>query len=311
MGLFKKVGKVFKKAAPLMSGAVEMYGAAQGMGIPLPGEAGKLKSLGNFASGMGAVGGALDPVTGKSLGKEQADYMDAAYPGTNPWERLGTGQGGSAGGVAERQQKLTERLQGRTLSTQKEIARINALASVAGPVTAQFPEMARPILAQIAPQMRGPGAARRALSLERFAHDKRMDTWSREIEESKVDVNRFVADLRKAAVDLDHSRFDLDQSVKRFEMATKNKELSLATGKLLQDFYNTTSSNLWRAFIAQLGELDEYGGPLRKEEMIGRIQKLFRRFGSQLRDQDIKLPPAVDRPRRPTSAPGRAFRVVR
>jgi len=102
-------------------------------------EAGKAV-LGSAASGVGsAVGGALggklsDKITGipsalsaTEQGTQAAEYMNAAYPGTTPWDRLGAGGGGSpsalsASNVERMKMRQENKMQSRQLSTQAMIA---------------------------------------------------------------------------------------------------------------------------------------------------------------------------------------------
>jgi len=96
--------------------------------------------LGSTASGVGsAVGGALggkltDKITGipsalsaTEQGLQAAEYMNAAYPGTTPWDRLGAGGGGSpsalsASNVERMKMRQENKMQSRALSTQALIA---------------------------------------------------------------------------------------------------------------------------------------------------------------------------------------------
>ena len=57
--------------------------------------------IGGIIGGM-VAGKLMDGITrpsGRSEGGRMKDMMDAAYPGTTPWERLGGGGGGTAGVV--------------------------------------------------------------------------------------------------------------------------------------------------------------------------------------------------------------------
>lgn len=74
--------------------------------------------------------------TGSELGQDASDFFDKAFPGTNPWERLGTGN--PAGSVessqisAKQQQRALqgqEIMQRRELGTRMQIAQMNAEAS--------------------------------------------------------------------------------------------------------------------------------------------------------------------------------------
>ena len=99
----------------------------------------------------GAVGGALGGVlvdkvfnntpgkeSGQSLGQGARDYYDAAFPGTNPWERLGAGNPSGATAVADQKAKTdrnAQRTQAGIASTQQatqiKVAKIHADATKA------------------------------------------------------------------------------------------------------------------------------------------------------------------------------------
>ena len=97
-GIGSSIGNFAKKA---FSGA----GSGASGGIPGVGILQDLFSMTSASAGAGAniksimqlIEGPGD--TGSRLGQMQKEYMDAAYPGTNPWERLGAGQSGSTAGL--------------------------------------------------------------------------------------------------------------------------------------------------------------------------------------------------------------------
>ena len=73
-----------------------------------------------------AIGQKAEDFSGKVLGipspgKQARNFMDDAYPGTNPWERLGA-QGG-AQGVAAQGQRSERQMQSKLISHQKNLQR--------------------------------------------------------------------------------------------------------------------------------------------------------------------------------------------
>ena len=115
--IFKPIKKVFKKvksifrsptAAPIVS-----YG---------------LDYLRNRSTNK--IQGLPTPPSGAELGRERRDFLENAYPGTNPWEQLGSagtaGQIGSAMMNADAQRKLQfkEQVHQRALADRQNIAQI-------------------------------------------------------------------------------------------------------------------------------------------------------------------------------------------
>lgn len=99
---------------------------------PLPNESsGFDNAITKFGENMAGragdyIGGKIFDRSPGSRGKDQKQYMDAAHPGTNPWEQLGTGAG--QGGIAQatagaKEQRNTER---EKMSTSVRIAEIGA-----------------------------------------------------------------------------------------------------------------------------------------------------------------------------------------
>lgn len=77
----------------------------------------------NIASSLtsGATRKYIDPLFRDSPGVAQRKYLQEAYPGTNPWEHLGAGQGGSASAIEYSKQ-----------DTAKYIAELDYMAKSAG-----------------------------------------------------------------------------------------------------------------------------------------------------------------------------------
>lgn len=92
------------------------------------------------ASAGGALGGKLldkifgvpTPPTGAELGETQKAFMDAAYPGTNAWERLGSGGGGSSSpaSIASAEIKNQRQMQAREFMQQRSLTEMNNKASI-------------------------------------------------------------------------------------------------------------------------------------------------------------------------------------
>lgn len=96
--------------------------------------------LDDLAGAGGAIGhkvfGIPPPVTGAQLGEQQRAYMDQAFPGTNPWERLGQSSALSPVEVAQEQRKtqskqlqVQERIANKQMATQERVAQIGAGAT--------------------------------------------------------------------------------------------------------------------------------------------------------------------------------------
>lgn len=76
------------------------------------------------------------PKTGAALGADMRAYQDQAFPGTNPWERLG-GSGYPGGGVETAKQagKVQKEMQTKELATRVQVANIGAQAHVQSAAT--------------------------------------------------------------------------------------------------------------------------------------------------------------------------------
>ena len=120
------IGSLFKKgASSLASGLGNSFDKASGSFGSNIGD-----QLGSF--GADKISGALGfgvPGPGK-LGRNLAKFNKNAYPGTNPWEQMGAGQGGYASSlqVAEKKQqrRTVERTAKYQADSQVKVAKINA-----------------------------------------------------------------------------------------------------------------------------------------------------------------------------------------
>jgi len=95
----------------------------------------------SFIPGVGSslAGMASDKVAGiptpkdydpKVSGTNARSFMDEAYPGTTPWERLGVSNSGSATEVQRDQSKNQARMQDKELANSRSITNSNNRASV-------------------------------------------------------------------------------------------------------------------------------------------------------------------------------------
>ena len=296
-GIGKAIGGAFKGASKfggeffgqLGRGLGSIPGLGQVQSI-LANRGGLLGNLAiNYLTDAFGVGAKYE---GGRLGEAQRAFLDAAYPGTNPWERLGTGQGGAAGSVALKEQRLRDRLNQRTLSLQKEVADKNALATVAPAVLQQHPEMAGPITKAIAPHVTTPHAAKTALGERRFQLDKRVREAQVLVQSSGVQVEGFKAATGRLAHQLESGKFEFNQAVKQFEAEVKNREVAIATTNMMRQLYDSMSATSWKTIKAIL------------EEAPGGSTGIFQRLQKQIENLPAQPAPLPGSLRRPTSAPG-------
>lgn len=84
--------------------------------------------LGDTAKDVGAgwvdqkINGIPQPKTGTAGGAQQLDYMNAAFPGTNAWERLGQSNAAAGVSAAKQSGRNQKSLQRSELSTRERIA---------------------------------------------------------------------------------------------------------------------------------------------------------------------------------------------
>lgn len=82
------------------------------------------------------INGIPSPKTGTAGGAQQLDYMNAAFPGTNAWERLGQSNAAAGVSAAKQQGRNQKSMQRSELSTRERIAdkQMNTQKEIAGVV---------------------------------------------------------------------------------------------------------------------------------------------------------------------------------
>lgn len=125
MGLFSTIWKGIKTVGRFIFGGDKPNVAQQAAGNVLGGVGGGIgNAVGNQIGGAvsDSLGGIPNPMTGAEKGAQQLQYMDAAFPGTNSWDRLG--QGSIMGQVAgaEIAERNAMKMKNRELTSAQQIA---------------------------------------------------------------------------------------------------------------------------------------------------------------------------------------------
>ncbi len=171
-------------------------GAAGGFGV------------GGYGGGPTSVGG-ISGLGGRGAGQEASKYYDEAFPGTNPWERLGAGN--PMGGMISSaiQARTAERNVGHQMATSKanvatqtsaavQVAKIHGRAAGVSAAQTQDPgaekrygdyiaENVDPKVTAPSAQMRGAGAQ------EQTAKANELNSWT----------NQKMADLKSRQLDIE------------------------------------------------------------------------------------------------------------
>jgi len=67
---------------------------------------------------------------GSELGRQAKDYYDQAFPGTNPWERLGAGNPSGVAASSSLEADSAERRANKEMATQRSIANMTSMRSL-------------------------------------------------------------------------------------------------------------------------------------------------------------------------------------
>lgn len=147
---------------PLIAGALT---GLQGLATAKAGEA----AIGAIGSRIGS--GLLDkgvdkvmgvptpsgPTSGGEQGQQYSNFMDSAFPGTTPWERLGANSPMGAVTSAETASKTARDLQRSQLATQERVADGNNRASIISSTAGLGPSASRSALSTYARSDSAPG----------------------------------------------------------------------------------------------------------------------------------------------------------
>ena len=131
MAFGQLVGALASTVAPAL---VKGFGQKMGLSGEMAG------SMGQAIPAMTKIAGIPMPGTGHQLGQDTADFLKSAYPGTNPWEQLGSGGQQGAVEVADRNIKGQKEMQDKELETRETIARIQADATTQSAAIAHGPD---------------------------------------------------------------------------------------------------------------------------------------------------------------------------
>ena len=98
------------------------------------------QAAGSAVPAMTKIAGIPLPGQGASLGQDMKAYMDKAFPGTNPWERLGSQYAGAGVESAKVSTKSQEKMQVKELASRERIAKIQAGATTEAAAIAHGPD---------------------------------------------------------------------------------------------------------------------------------------------------------------------------
>ena len=296
----KSIGGIFKGASKAIGGI-----AKAPFDFITPEVSKGLTGLSGVVGGLGAAGNILGDLmtspeeSGHDQGLAQKAFMDAAYPGTNAWERLGTGQAGGSGEVIREGQERQERIAERQMSMQEEIATKQAMATLAPEVMKQAPHKMEEMISRID---RGGSAVGRdlgpSIQERQLALDENIRTVQNEIASRGVDVQAMQAWTSRGMLELEQGKFDFDAQVRRAETVMKDQELAVKVTQALKETYDSLGSNPWRKFRSLVDKLDSDVG----------LNDFMKRWLSSV--QSIRDRPSVPMPKRRyggmTSAPSSA-----
>jgi hypothetical protein len=244
-------------AGSILAGGASAYSAYQASKQDAPNQAPANPAIG-IGQGIQQVGAGLQQFEtpkqrGKALGQAQKGFMDAAYPGTNPWERLSSGQGGAQGSVGLTNQRTQERMNERTLNTQRDIATKQAVASIGPSIIAEYPGMAHSILERVDPGGTGsvPSSAD-AFRNRRLAWEQQVKSIELDLRKSEVDIKSFNAATQRLMEGLAEGRLTLDNLRFEFEKTVRDRDLALKTVETFSTAFRNLTSTQWQAAMSAL-----------------------------------------------------------
>ena len=221
--------------------------------------------------------------TGRDAGIAQRMMMDEAYPGTNPWERLGTGQAGAQSTTEGLNRSHQLRLQDQELASRERIAERQAMAAVAPAAIMQHPEMAAAIMGQLGANVPAGPNLSKAMSERRFSFDKRVKDVELALQAKEVDIKSFSAETQRWMAEIAEGRLNVDEAYKEAEILLGDKNAAIAHVQALTQAFQATHGSVWKSMISGLDKINS------KEEFEAWLEK-FGSTGQQLRDAQTAVP---------------------
>ena len=116
--------------ASLIGSGAQLVGKLFGGKKDVASAAGNVGAIADFAGKIPGVPTPLGAMSGAEAGGWQKDYMDNAYPGTTPWERLGAPGAAGSAVTADTAAKTEQTMQKRELAVRERIANNSNLAQI-------------------------------------------------------------------------------------------------------------------------------------------------------------------------------------
>lgn len=254
-GLKGQLGGLQGIAGPALGG-LGAYGMGGWPGLAMYGASllGQGGSGGDDSDGFNALG------TGHEMGLMQRAMMDQAYPGTNPWERLGTGQAGAQGHTEALGRNHQKRLQEQELASRDRVAQKAALAAVAPSAIQQHPEMAGPIMSQLGANVSAGPNLSKAMSERRFAWEQRVKSVEMALRNKEVDISEFNSNTQRWMTEIAEDRLNMDEAYKEAEILLGDKNAAIAHVQALSQAFSSMEGDVWRSMMSRLGGIDSREG---------------------------------------------------
>lgn len=203
---------------------------------------------------------------GERYGAAQGAAMREAYPNTNPWEQLGSGQAAMSAGQSEREMYSQERLALKTLSMNKYVADKQALASITPAILEQHPELAQRLLSEVLPGKSVGANLNTALGVEKNRRE-----W-------------FKASTGRLQYLLESERFEFDKVVAD-RVWTKDQ------AQFLREVYESYNGNLRKALLSSLSDRQRELG---KQSATDLLREAIKKFDPKS-DLLERIPPGIDK----------------
>ena len=246
--LFGGLGSQLSNLSPYVMPAMGA-GLAGYTGNPAFTALGLLGGIGPDAENFDAI------KAGRDMGHMQRGMMDKAYPGTNAWERLGTGQSGAQGYTEAMGRSHQKDLQSEELASRDRVANKQALASVAPEAIKQHPELAGPLLAQLGATSVGPNLSK-AMTERRFSFEQRVKDVELALNEREVNVSELNASTQRWMADIAEDRLNVEEAYKEAEILLGDKQAAIAHVQALSSAFNAMEGDAWRSIMSRLGGID-------------------------------------------------------